>query len=677
MRRVEWIEERAADEAVSVRYFLEPEAVNPYRTVVSDQIAREEIGRKSLTAAEVANLPGTQGDALRALQSLPGVARPPYGAGLLVIRGAAPFDSAVYLAEHGLPLAFHFGGLSTAINSDVLESVSFVPSNFDVRWGNAIGGVVSVTPRKGRRDGIHGYIDADIIDASALLEGPLHKGSFLASIRRSYIDAVLPLFVPEASLQLTRAPRYWDYSLFIDHPLGPGEVTIRLLGGDDRFEFLARDPNDDTLDDRNRSGAQAFVHRADLVYKVRHRGWDLDISPSARWEFGAGQNGGSFDLRVDRKAFTGRASISGPLARRVRLELGTETYLLWYDINAASAPIQGSAVPGGESLLGPTSPGTLDDQQIEDLQAFSTTLAVYASTILGEGTPLRVVPGVRLTHWGFPMNRARVDPRLRMIWDVSDETTLRAGAGLFSQTPVFQDLTPAFGNPDLVPLRAAHTSLELVQRFEHGLELTISGFFNRMWDLPAPSNELILDSAGALRPVRLRSDGLGQVYGGEVLLRKDLTRALVGWISYTLSRSERRWPSDGGWVPYEYDQTHALSALLGVALPRHWRVGGRFRLTSGNPTTPITAAVFDGSTGAYLPIEGPRNSERLPVFYQLDLRVDKQFFWRYLKLNLYLDLQNATNRPNVEFWAYAFDYRTRAAIRGLPILPSLGARLEF
>ena len=451
MRRVEWIEERAADEAVSVRYFLEPEAANPYRTVVSDQIAREEIGRKSLSAAEVANLPGTQGDALRALQSLPGVARPPYGAGLLVIRGAAPFDSAVYLAEHGLPLAFHFGGLSTAINSDVLESVSFVPSNFDVRWGNAIGGVVSVTPRKGRRDGIHGYIDADIIDASALLEGPLHKGSFLASVRRSYIDAVLPLFVPESSLQLTRAPRYWDYSLFIDHPLGPGEVTGRLLGGDDRFEFLARDPNDDTLDDRNRSGAQAFVHRADLVYKVRHRGWDLDISPSARWEFGAGQNGGSFDLRVDRKAFTGRASISGPLARRARLELGTETYLLWYDIDAASAPIQGSAVPGGESLLGPTSPGTLDDQQIEDLQAFSTTLAVYASAVLGEGTPLRVVPGVRLTHWGFPMNRARVDPRLRMIWDVSDETTLRAGAGLFSQTPVFQDLTPAYGNPGLVP----------------------------------------------------------------------------------------------------------------------------------------------------------------------------------------------------------------------------------
>lgn len=677
MRRVEWVETREADESLSVRYFLEPDGGPRYRTVVEDGVDREEIGRKTLSIAEIATLPGAQGDALRSIQALPGVARPPYGAGLLVIRGAAPFDSAVYLAQHGIPLAFHFGGLSTAVNSDVLESVSFVPSNFDVRWGNAIGGVVSVQPRKGRRDGVHGYVDFDLIDASVLLEGPLYKGSFLASVRRSYIDAILPLVLPEDALQLTRAPRYWDYSLFLDHPLGPGDLSVRFLGGDDQFEFLAYDPNDVDIDDRNRSGARAFVHRADLAWNVKHNGWVFDISPSVRYELGRGQSGGAFDLLVDRKAMTGRVSLKGPLSRRTSLEIGSESYLLWYRVNAVSAPIQGSAVPGGESLLGPTTPGSLEDQQVEDLNAFSSTLAVYASATLGEGTRVRVVPGVRITRWGFPMNRVRADPRVRMIWDATDEFSVRVGAGLFSQTPVFQDLTPAFGNPGLSPLRAAHTSLEFFTRLPHELELTVSAFFNSMWDLPAPTDELSLNPDGTTSPLRLRSDGVGRVYGAEVLLRKRLTKSLVGWVSYTLSRSVRAWPSDPSWVPYDYDQTHAVSALAAFVLPRNWRIGGRFRLTSGNPTTPITSAIFDGSTGAYTPIEGPRNSDRLPIFHQLDLRVDKQFYWRYLKLNLYLDLQNSYNRANVEFWSYAYNYQQRAPIRGLPILPSLGARLEF
>jgi len=677
MRRVEWIEEREPGEALSVRYFLEPNGGPRYRTVVEDGVDREEIGRKTLSIAEVANLPGAQGDALRSIQALPGVARPPYGAGLLVIRGAAPFDSAVYLAQHGIPLAFHFGGLSTAVNSDVLESVSFVPSNFDVRWGNAIGGVVSVQPRKGRRDGVHGYVDFDLIDASVLLEGPMHKGSFLASVRRSYIDAILPLVLPDEALQLTRAPRYWDYSLFLDHPLGAGDLSVRFLGGDDRFEFLAYDPNDVDLDDRNRSGARAFVHRADLAWKVKRNGWVFDISPSARYELGRGQSGDAFDLLVDRKAVTGRVSLKGPLSRRTSLEIGSETYLLWYRVNAVSAPIQGSAVPGGESLLGPTSPGSLEDQQIEDLDAFSSTLAVYASATLGEGTRVRVVPGVRLTRWGFPMHSVRADPRLRVIWDATDQLSVRAGAGLFSQTPVFQDLTPAFGNPSLSPLRAAHTSLEVVYQLPHELELTVSGFFNSMWDLPVPTEEILLQPGGTTTPVRLRSDGVGRVYGVETLLRKRLTKSLIGWVSYSLSRSVRAWPTDTTWVPYDYDQTHAVSAVAAFVLPRNWRIGGRFRLTSGNPTTPITSAIFDGSTGAYTPIEGPRNSDRLPLFHQTDLRVDKQFFWRYLKLNVYLDLQNAYNRANVEFWSYAYNYRERAPVRGLPILPSLGARLEF
>jgi len=661
---------------LEVKYFLEPDEREAYRTVVTTDARREEVGRKTLSIEEVNSLPGNTGDALKSLQTMPGVARPPLGAGLLVIRGAAPFNSAVYFAEHGIPLVFHFGALSTAVNSDVLDTVSFVPSNYDVRWGNAIGGVVHLEPRKGRRDGVHGYVDADLFDAGALLEGPVGKGSYLLSLRRSYIDAVLPAVLPEGSLQFTRAPRYWDYSGFLDHPVGDGNLSVRVLGGDDQLGFVSGEPNDDDVDTRNQSSAAASVHRADISYQVERGPWTVLVSPSIRWEYADGVSGNSLDLEVRRQAFSTRAQIGRQLSRWASIEFGTESLLMWYQIDAVSAPFSGSAVPSGEDLL-PSGASSLDQQVVQESRDFSTTLSLYASTTLGAGTPVRVIPGVRLNHWGFPMYAARVDPRLRVVWDVADRTQIRGGVGRFTQTPVFQDLTEAFGNPNLTPLDAIHTTLEVEQTFASQTHLTVSGFFNALHDLPAPTDRVELDAGGGQDPVRLDNTGRGRVYGAELLLKKDLTRALLGWVSYTLMRSERQDRPRDPWYRYDYDQTHILTLVGAVLLPRHWRIGARFRLASGNPTTPVVGARFDAQAGVYAPIEGRRNADRLPLFHQLDLRVDRSFYWRYLNLNVYLDVQNAYNHPNVELYAYAHDYRSRATVTGLPILPSLGLKLAF
>src|SRR5690606_20222071 len=128
------------------------------------------------------------------------------------IRGSDPTDSAVFLAEHEIPQLFHFGGITSVFNSDVLEKIDFIPGNFDARYGDAIGGVIDVTPRKGRRDGYHGYIDSDLFDTGVLAEGPLGKGSFVVSGRRSYIDVLLPAVIPDdAGLDVSVAPRYYDY----------------------------------------------------------------------------------------------------------------------------------------------------------------------------------------------------------------------------------------------------------------------------------------------------------------------------------------------------------------------------------------------------------------------------------------------------------------------------------
>src|SRR6185503_7709744 len=108
-----------------------------------------------------------------------------------------------------------------------------------------------------------------------------------------------------------------------------------------------------------------------------------------------------------------------------------------------------------------------------------------------------------------------------------------------------------------------------------------------------------------------------------------------------------------------------------------WEVGGRFRYTSGVPRTPVIGTFINGNTALHEPIFGPHNSIRIPAFYQLDARVEKAITMRQVKLSLFLDLQNLTNRKNPEELIYNFDFSRRATIRGLPTLVVLGARMDF
>jgi hypothetical protein len=110
-----------------------------------------------------------------------------------------------------------------------------------------------------------------------------------------------------------------------------------------------------------------------------------------------------------------------------------------------------------------------------------------------------------------------------------------------------------------------------------------------------------------------------------------------------------------------------------------WSVGARVRFVSGNPYTPIIGGYFDNSGGDYGPVDKlPVFSGRLPPFFELDVRVEKK--WRILKdsqLSAYIDVLNATNNRNVESFTYNYDYQFHATAAGLPIIPSVGVRIEL
>jgi TonB family protein len=184
--------------------------------VVVAPLLRREVVATSVTAEEARRVPGTSGDVVRVVESLPGVARSAAGAGQLVVWGAAPQSTRVYV--DGVPISrlYHEGGFRSVIHPSLVGSIDLVPGGYGAAFGRGLGGLVTVQARTPERERVGGRVHADVLDASAMLTGPLGKRKRLhvaAAARGSYLEPwARPLLDRDAS-GLVPIPRYGDGQL--------------------------------------------------------------------------------------------------------------------------------------------------------------------------------------------------------------------------------------------------------------------------------------------------------------------------------------------------------------------------------------------------------------------------------------------------------------------------------
>lgn len=664
--------------------FVQPTGAGKYRTIVADSRSeRLTPSRTRLAPEEVAVIPGSQGDPLRALQNLPGNARIPFGLGLLVLRGASPNQTQVFFGEHPIPRAFHYPGLASVMQAGVLAGIEYVPSNFDSSRGNAVGGLVTMTPRVGRRDGIHGHAKLDIVSAGALIEGPVGKGSFLVAAQRGYLDWALGRLPADTGIDNFGKPKNFDYQAIFDHPLRAGaSLTTRILGARDEIKLANWGENDRTLD--------STFHRIDLVYRKRRPRWDVLLAPSVRLDRGATAAEKTLLQRRDTVGLL-RAELTVRPTKWFQITVGADTQLDGY----RSVSRQYFQVAPQQTEL-----------RSSDDHGFTSSSGAYATAEL---TIRRVTlaPGVRASLFTGPLNSraAAADPRLVVRWAPHRRVTLSAGAGLYSQASAYGRSALAEGlpgfeyidllslsyiNADLIAipgiLRQLDLSLGVDPRAPIGLMRAVQVSGGARVDLPG---SLALEASGFFRAVR---DGLPRrepddpeppnagtmTYGFEALLRRDLSRRLHGWISYTYMHADR-----GVWdsrtlterTPSTFDQRHNLAMVLLLKLPHRWTLGGRFRVVTGVPFTPVVGGLHTGVE--VRPIRGPTNGAYMPTFHQLDLRIDKTWVQRRTIVSAYLDVQNVYNRQNAEVLQYSPPYDRPRAGYGLPILPVIGVHVRY
>ena len=667
----------APRERLGVRLWMRPKGGNPYESVIEGEREVLEVTKRTIERSQMTSVPGTFGDPVRVIQTLPGLARTPFVSGFLVIRGSNPDDNGVYIDGHRVPLLFHFLGGPSFLNAEFLENIDLLPGGYPARFGRANGGIVSIETRRSKSDGVHGSADIDVLDAGGYVRFPVgDNGSLAFAGRRSYLDFMLGFFLPEQDpgSTLVVVPVYWDFQARLDYDFKQhGNVSVFALGSSDTLDVLSIDAEEeDTLD---LSTSIRFFRVIAKYTRPISGGLRLTISPSVGRDTlgfgGANLEDGPVNTRLDLRqdTFGYRMRVDGKLSDSLAIDVGLdlESRVTRYDILAA-----------------------LDDdfQSLNDVDVPSDTANFTADTFgyaahvdLGWDITkrLRVVPGLRLDgYFVSGQERFSIDPRLMTRYQVNKKITAKAYTGLFHQPPQPEALDKRFGNPDLELERAIHVGVGGEWKPTEHWFVDAEAYFIDRTNLVQNSDvvEVNTDTQTA-RNVNFLNSGIGDTIGFELLIKREVTRNLFGWLSYTLSKTRVRTRPENEFVPTIFDQTHTANAVASYKTNGGWEFGGRFRLATGRPITPVVGSTFDADGNDYRRVNGERRSARRKTFHQLDVRAEKTWLFNTWKIGVYLDVQNVFNVENQEAIQYDYRFRERASVTGVPIVPTLGVRGQW
>jgi TonB family protein len=664
------------NEVVDLKLYMRPRGGNPYETVVEGERERLEVTRRTLQRRQLTTVPGTFGDPIRVIQSLPGLARTPFVSGFLLIRGSNPDDSGVFIDGHRVPLLFHFLGGPSVLNAEFLDSIDLYPGGYPARYGRAIGGIVSVDTRSSKSDGVHGSADIDILDAGGYLRFPIgEKGSMAVAGRRSYLDFMLGFFLPEEKpgQTLIVVPVYDDEQVRLDYDFGrQGKASLFYLRSSDTLKVLSKNAEDQSALALNSS--IGFDRLMASYSRTIAGGLKLTLGPAMGTdiiEVAGGPGDGEsafFGVEVVADYIDYRMRVDGKIGEHFYLDTGIdlESRRTRYEL----------FIPVADDIRNEDDIDVPPELFIRNIDTLM--LGMHADLAI-DIDKLRLVPGLRMD--GYLLNahpQWTIDPRLVGRYQLTTDWLVKGYAGLFHQPPQPEALDPEFGNPEIEPERAVHLGLGGEWNFAPHWDLDFEGYFIDRTNQVTNTDEVVVDEdTGAIQPLYWANTRVGDTIGFEFLLRRQVTQNFFGWISYTLSKTRQRNQDQLPYSPSAFDQRHTLNLVASYTLDSGWEFGGRYRLATGRPITDVVDSTFDADSGGYQRIDGERFGARRKTFSQLDARVEKTWLFDTWRIGVYVDVQNVLNTVNEEGTQYDYRFRERSPVASVPFIPTLGVRGQF
>ena len=665
-------------------------AVDAAEVVAESRATTEEapLSVRSIGTNEIKRNPGGGRDISRVLRSLPGVAAIPSFRNDIVIRGGAPNENRFYLDGIEIPNINHFatqgasGGPVGMINVDLVEGVDFYAGAFPAARGNALSSVMEFRFKDPRTDEWTANTVVGTSDLGITLEGPTgEKSSLIASVRRSYLQLLFE------ALGLPFLPIYNDYQFkWVCRPDDRNAITVLGLGALDDFE-LNLDLASDTasVDYLNQVAILDVLPISEQWNYMQGLKWDRYME-DGKWTFVLSRNmlNNSAFKHVDNDVNLPRTLdyVSQEIENKFRAERFRSLSKGWKfsgGFNAEYAKYNNST----QNVVFVPEVGNVDvsfgsEFKMAKYGAFvqaSQTLLENRLTVSGgariDGAVLLAVSDSLQAPANHPLGNPldQFSPRLSSSFAFAPGWTLNANAGIYHQLPAYTilgyaDRSDTESSPSLINWNSNlsyTTNRQLVLGLRKELAsrnaaVSVEGFYKGYLNAPASTNTgIALANLGADFGVvgneEVSFDSEGRAYGMEVLLQQRLYKGYYGLLAYTLVRSEYMNSSEDlmlrDWIPSSWDNRHIVSFTGGKKWDSGWELGARVLFSGGLPYTPVALeeSLLIANWEAFnapIPDYDLLNSRRNGAFHQVDIRLDRKWFFDTWSLDVFFDIQNLT-----------------------------------
>jgi hypothetical protein len=706
---------------------LEEESEEIEAVVLSDDkldknVKSTEISTVKLSSKTIKKVPVVMGevDPIKTLMLLPGVSTAREGASGFNVRGGSADQNLILLDESTIFNSSHLFGFFSVFNNDAVKDLTLYKGGIPARFGGRLSSVLDVHQKDGNSKEFHGTGGIGLISGRLMLEGPFiekEKGSFMIAGRRSWAD----LFFPFATNDAVKNSTLYFYDLNVkgsyrisdkDKLYLSGYLGRDVFGFDDRF---GSSWGNTTL---NLRWNHLFNDRLFSNFSLIHSDFDyeLEILPPGqefRWtshiinnsfkadfsyylnnnntiRFGATATDYNFEpgkIRSIKGSSFSNFELDDKFAKEVSTYISNEQKIGLRWSLAYGLRLEGFMRTGNQDLY-----TYRNDEPIywdEDLRKYvardplTDANGEYIKEHYGSNEVIK-------SFWNF-------EPRLRVRYELNDVSSMKFSYNRTTQnlhllsnasSPTPLDIWVPSGKY-IDPERADQWSIGYFRNFmDNQYEFSVETFYKDIFDLidykDLPELQLNNHIETEILP------GEGRAYGLELYLKKMQGR-FTGWISYTLSRSERRVTGFGGegetginngdWYLSAYDKTHDLSITGMYDINDKWSVSANFVLSSGIPTN-YPESSFDLEGNTYAHYNGERNAERIPLYHRLDLSAILKGKERKLYSSEWaFSIYNAYNRDNASSVYFQYNEETgvneATQLTYFKIIPSVTWNFKF
>jgi outer membrane receptor protein involved in Fe transport len=592
-------------------------------------------------AEKLIQLPGTLGDPIVAIATLPGVIIPNNGSEPAV-RGSSPSDNRYYI--DGIPAGKVFHSFNTSIlDVNTIQDFQLYSAGFGAQYADATGAIFDIRLRDPKQQAIKTTVDASLLRAGIFVEGSVTENS---SMFFSMRQGLIQYFIPEDDeededgIKIKSPPEDDDYLFkYVWDINDQNKLSVNLVGAGDyaeaelteRSNFAAENPDfagDAKLDEHFDSQAITWLHNLKNGSELTIIAANYNRKDNTTW----GDN--YFEkIKLNEQLLKAQYKFSPIKSHTVTLGLEHKKSVFEYDIR---------------SVLFVCTEFDADCQStrrdiIEDKRELTNTdKTAYLIDFWQVTDDLDIETGLQYNQGSY-LNEHIFNPRIAINWYFTEDVALTSSAGRYNRFPDVNTVLPLLGNPELDSPLANHYTLGLKGELSDNINWHIDTYHKKLTRLPLGLNET---EAGSDK--LYSNDVKGEANGIDLFINRNLADNWYGWVSLSYSKSKRTNQRNNETRDYRFDTPVVFNIVGNYRFTPNWDVGFRFIAKSGEATTNIIDIkpnpLFPDQ---YLAVYDEPFDARLPTYMRLDIRFQRQFSMFNNDAKFYIDIINALNKQNI------------------------------